>query len=355
MSTSAVPLSPTLRGAGYGLLAAALFGLSTPLAKRLLGQIEPQMLAGLLYLGAGLGLTLWRWVRPPSEEAPVQRADLGPLAGVVLAGGLVAPVLMLIGLGRVSGLVGSLLLNLEAPFTIMLALLFGEHLGRYGAMAAVCVVAGAGLLKLQPGGLGADGWGVLALAGACLCWAIDNNLTQRLSMRDPFAVVRIKTLAAGSINLALALLLGAHWPSGPVLLAALALGCVSYGVSVVLDAFALRLIGAAREAAFFATAPFVGAVASAGLLGDRLHASDGLAMGVMGLGVVLLLRERHGHVHRHEVIDHEHAHTHDEHHQHVHGPGDPPGDKHSHAHRHAPLQHDHAHVSDLHHRHKHEP
>ena len=346
------PSSP-LRGAIYGLVAAALFGISAPLSKRLLGHIEPQMLAGLLYIGAGVGLTLWRRVRPPSEEAPVQLADLLPLAGVVLMGGLVAPVLMLVGLGRVSGLVGSLLLNLEAPFTIGLALLLGEHLGLSGALAAVCIVSGAGLLKLQPGGFGADGWGVLALAGACFCWAIDNNLTQRLSLRDPFAMVRIKTLASGSINLALALVLGARFPPWPALLAALALGVASYGASVVLDAFALRLIGAAREAAYFATAPFVGAVASTVLLGDPLHASDGLAMGVMAVGVLLLLRERHGHLHQHEALEHEHAHTHDEHHRHIHGPDDPPGDKHSHAHWHEPQEHDHPHVSDLHHRHKH--
>lgn len=193
--------SSALRGAVYGLVAAALFGLSAPLAKRLLGQIEPQMLAGLLYLGAGLGLSIWRRLRPPSEEAPIQRQDWPWLAGLVFTGGVLAPVLMLLGLGRVSGVVGSLLLNLEAPFTIGLAMVLGEHLGRRGAAAALCILAGAGLLKFQPGGLGADGWGVLALAAACFCWSIDNNLTQRLSLRDPFAVVRIKTLASGTVNL----------------------------------------------------------------------------------------------------------------------------------------------------------
>lgn len=131
------------------------------------------------------------------------------------------------------------------------------------------------------------------------------------------------------------------------------MGCLSYGVSVVLDAFALRWIGAAREAAYFATAPFMGALGSAVILGDQLHWVDGLAMGAMGTGVVLLLREHHKHRHRHQPLDHEHVHTHDEHHQHAHGPGDPLGVKHSHAHHHDPLEHAHEHVPDVHHRHDH--
>lgn len=353
MSQVDAPRSMAIRGAIYGLAAAALFGLSAPVSKRLLGHLSPQLLAGLLYLGAGLGLTVWRRLRPPSDEAPIQRQDLPSLIGLVVIGGVLAPVLMLVGLGRVSGVVGSLLLNLEAPFTIGLAVVLGEHLGRRGAAAAVCILIGAGLLKFQPGGVGADAWGVAALAAACLCWAIDNNLTQRLSLRDPFAVVRIKTLGAGTVNLVLAMLLGASWPSWSVLAAALVMGCLSYGVSVVLDAFALRWIGAAREAAYFATAPFVGAIGSAVILGDRLQWIDALAMGAMASGVVLLLRERHGHVHRHVPLDHEHVHTHDEHHRHVHGPGDPAGDKHSHAHHHDPLEHAHDHVPDVHHRHTH--
>lgn len=346
-------MTPAVRGALFGLLAAALFGLSAPLSKRLLGQLAPQLLAGLLYVGAGLGLSVWRRLRPPAEEAPLRRSDLGPLVGVVVAGGLLGPVLMLVGLTRVSGLVGSLLLNLEAPFTIVLALAFGEHLGRQGALAAGCIVAGAALLKLDPAGGSVDGWGVLALAAACLCWALDNNLTQRLSLRDPFAVVRIKTLVAGTLNLALALALGARWPTGLVLASALALGGLSYGVSVVLDAFALRWIGAAREAAYFATAPFVGALASAALLGDSLRWSDGAAMAVMALGVALLLRERHAHAHRHDPLEHEHAHAHDEHHRHAHAHGDPPGEPHSHLHHHEAMEHEHPHAPDAHHRHRH--
>ena len=232
-------------------------------------------------------------------------------------------------------------------------LLFGEHIGRYAAAAAVLILGGAALLKLQPGGSQADGWGVVLIASACLCWALDNNLTQRLSLRDPISLVRIKALAAGSFNLLTALFLGASFPSPGLIASALLLGSVSYGVSVVLDAYALRLIGAAREAAFFATAPFIGALASVVLCGDRLGLIDVGAMVVMSLGVALLLRERHTHEHAHHELQHEHAHQHDAHHKHEHAPNDPPGEPHSHRHQHASLVHDHPHLPDLHHRHRH--
>lgn len=344
----------SFRGGLYGLLAAALFGFSAPIAKRLLGEVSPQLLAGLLYFGAGLGLSLWRSLRRAPGEAALQRRDLPALAGVVVAGGVVGPVLLLVGLSRVSGVVGSLLLNLEGPFTMLLALLlFGEHLGRYGAAAAGLVLAGAALLKLDPAPGRADAAGMLAIGLACLAWALDNNLTQRLSLRDPFAIVRIKTLAAGSFNLALGLLLGGHLPGWGVCVAAMLLGLVSYGGSVVLDAYALRLVGAAREAAYFATAPFVGALLSTLLLGESLRAADFIAMFTMALGVAALLLERHSHWHEHEPLEHEHAHVHDEHHQHVHPPGTTPGEPHSHSHRHAALAHEHPHLPDAHHRHRH--
>nr|MBK7070020.1 EamA family transporter [Deltaproteobacteria bacterium] len=342
------------RGAAMGLLAAALFGVSAPISKRLLGDVSPQVLAGLLYLGAGLALTLYRALRPATTEAPLVKADLPKLAAVVAAGGVAGPVLMLFGLQRTSAVTSSLLLNLEAPFTIALAVLvFREHLGRYAAGAMALILAGAAILRLQPGAHRADTPGVLLLAGACAAWALDNNLTQRLSLRDPFALVRVKTLAAGSFNLALGLLIAGRMPSLRVTMAALALGSVSYGASVVLDAYALRLVGAAREAAYFATAPFLGALAAILLTSERPGWSDGLAMAVMAAGVALLLRERHGHGHAHEALDHAHAHVHDEHHQHAHGPDDPAGEPHAHTHHHAPLAHDHAHTPDAHHRHRH--
>jgi drug/metabolite transporter (DMT)-like permease len=313
------------------------------------------LLAGLLYLGAASGLWLHRTVAPPSREAGVVRQDLPVLIGVVLSGGILGPVLMLIGLSRVSGLSGSLLLNLEAPFTMVIAVVFfREHMGRRAIIAALLICSGATLIDFQPGTLRADTTGALLLAAACACWALDNNLTQKLSLRDPFAIVRIKTLVAGTINTGLALLV-VHSPVPGVqyAAAALILGCLSYGVSVVLDAYALRLVGAAREAAYFATAPFVGVLGSLVLLGESVGGFQGLAMLVMVLGVALLIRERHGHIHAHGGLEHEHMHVHDEHHQHEHGNDDPAGEPHTHPHRHVPLVHDHPHVPDAHHRHRH--
>jgi drug/metabolite transporter (DMT)-like permease len=341
-------------GALLGLLAAVSFGVSAPLAKLLLADVSPQLLAGLLYLGAGLGLGLYRLVRPTTREAPLTRADLPPLLGVVALGGVAGPLLLLVGLARVSGTAGALLLNLEGPFTIgVAALLFGEHLGRRAGLAAACILFGALVLRVDPGEVTADWFGVAAIAAACLCWAFDNNLTQRLSLKDPFQIVRIKTLGAGSFNAALAFALGAAVPPASIVTLALALGLLSYGASVVLDAYALRLHGAAREAAYFATAPFVGAVAAVPLLGESLGVAELASMVLMLFGVVLMLRERHGHEHTHEPTEHAHIHVHDEHHRHDHGPDNPPGEPHAHVHRHTALTHAHAHVPDLHHRHEH--
>jgi len=269
-----------------------------------------------------------------------------------VTGGVIGPLLMLWGLGRLSGVVASLLLNLEGPFTILIAVsLFREHLGRLEAASAVLVLVGAALLGFRPGQVHIDGLGVLALAGACAVWGIDNNLTQRLSLRDPLVLARAKTLFAGTLSLIVSLALGSQFPTGKAVAAALLLGSVSYGVSVLLDAYALRLLGASREAAFFATAPFAGAALAIPLLGERPSLGDAGAGLLLAAGVAILLVARHGHQHPHEALEHEHGHSHDEHHQHVHdGPVHEP---HSHPHRHPALIHDHPHVSDAHHRHRH--
>lgn len=343
------------RGALYGLTAAALLGVSAPLAKLLLGSIPAVLLAGLLYLGAALGLFAVQPFTRRTAEAALERKDISKLVVVVVAGGVVAPTLMLFGLSRVSALTGSLLLNLEAPFTMLVALaVFGEHLGRDGLIASALIIGGAVVLRLEPGAFAGDTLGVLLLAAACVCWAIDNNVTQRLSLRDPFAIMRVKALGAGVSNTALGLIFMHGELAAPTQIgAALVLGSLSYGASVVLDAYALRHIGAAREAAYFATAPFMGAMISVLLLGEPLAGLDVIAMALMGLGVFFMLRERHGHVHVHDAIEHEHVHVHDGHHEHEHVFGDPEGEPHSHKHRHAALTHDHPHVSDIHHRHRH--
>ena len=327
-----------------GLLAAALFGAGAPVAKLLLPGAGPLLLAGLLYLGAGAGLLPLRSRR----EARLARADAPTLLGVIVFGGIAGPALLLWGLSRMSAVPASLLLNLEAPLTIALAVaLFGEHLARLEVLGALAIVAGSALIGFEPAQPSAAG--ALAIALACACWAVDNNLTQRLSLKDPLQVVRLKSLAAGAVNLALGLAAGAALPGPRVLLAALALGAVSYGASLVLHLRAQRALGAARQAALFATAPFVGALVAVPLLGERLGALELAAGALMLAGVAALVRARHGHRHTHAPLEHDHLHVHDEHHPHSHS-GDAP---HSHPHQHDPLTHEHAHVSDAHHRHKH--
>jgi drug/metabolite transporter (DMT)-like permease len=341
-----------VRGAVTGLGAAALFGLSTPVAKWLLPSTGPFLLAGLLYLGAGVGLSLAAPLRGAGRESQLRRRDLPTLAGMVVAGGIAGPLLLLLGLARLSGAQASLLLNLEAPLTIGLAVLvFGESLSLRELLGAAVIVLGGAALAVGPVGGSLQPWGSLAVAGACAAWAVDNNLGQRLSLRDPVAVTRAKALAAGSVNVALSLALGERLPSRLALAGMLATGFLGYGLSIVLHLLAMRYVGAARQAAYFATAPFMGALAAVPILGERLGAAELGAGGLMAAGAILLLRARHGHRHEHEALEHDHAHVHDEHHAHAHeGAVDEP---HAHPHRHAPLVHDHPHLPDAHHRHRH--
>jgi drug/metabolite transporter (DMT)-like permease len=340
-------------GVAAALGAAALFGLAAPLAKRLLADAGPLVLSGLLYLGAGAGLSLVR--TRGGAEAPLRRADLPTLAAIVVAGGIVGPLLVLVGLARVSGVVGSLALNAEAPFTILLAVaLFGEHLDTREAAAAAAIVAGVALLTVRGGAVERTSLaGVAAIAGGALAWALDTNLTQRLSVRDPVALARTKSLAAGTASLAIAVAAGARLPPPAIVGAALVVGLASFGASLVLAIHAMRALGAARHAALFATAPFVGALASVPLLGDRFGTREAVAAVVLAIGAAALARAEHAHAHTHAPLEHEHLHVHDAHHRHAHAPGDPPGEPHAHVHRHEPLSHAHAHASDVHHRHEH--
>ena len=345
----------TRAGAFFGLSAALLFGASAPLAKALLPGAGPILLAGLLYTGAGIALTT---LAPmfhgtlSKREARLRISDLPALLAIAAIGGIIGPVLMLVGLERVSGMTGSLLLNLEGPFTAILAVMvFREHLERRALLGSVLIFLGAGALANGPGPLLGPLRGTLALAGACACWAIDNNLTQRLSLRNPLAVVRFKTLASGACLLAISGAMGGFHASRPTIGQAMALGAFSYGLSVLLDVYALRVLGAAREAAFFATAPFAGAILAIPILGERPTLAHGAAGVLMLCGIAILLRSHHEHLHRHAEIEHDHVHVHDEHHAHEHETLIP--EPHAHAHRHSRLVHGHPHVSDLHHRHDH--
>ncbi len=349
---------PALRqpGIAAALLAAALFGAGTPLAKRLLDDTGPWLLAGLLYLGSGLGLTLLRRLR----RSPPVRLGSGEwrwLAGAVLAGGVVAPVLLMVGLARLPASGASLLLNAEAVFTALLAwCVFRENVDRRIALGMLAIVAGAVVLGWPRDARFGAVWPTLAVLGACLAWGIDNNLTRKVSLADASGIAAIKGLAAGAVNAGIAWAMGATLPAWPALAGALLLGFLAYGISLALFVVALRHLGSARTGAYFSVAPFFGALLALAALGEPLTPQLGVAGALMALGVWLHLTESHAHRHSHAPIEHEHAHVHDEHHRHVHDTlhgGLKPGERHSHPHRHEPLTHAHPHFPDAHHRHRH--
>jgi drug/metabolite transporter (DMT)-like permease len=353
--TARPALLPAGVGAAFG--AALLFGASTPLAKLLLGNLDPVLLAGLLYAGSGLGLGAWWLLRrrrlAGSGEAPLRRPDLPWLAGAVLTGGIAGPVLLMWGLAATPAATASLLLNLEGVLTAALAwVVFRENVDRRVFLGMVAIVAGGVLLSWSQAP-SAVPWGALAIAGACACWAIDNNLTRHVSAGDPVQIAAIKGAIAGAFNLGLAAWLGSAAPPPALALAAGGLGLAGYGISLVLFVLALRQLGTARTGAYFATAPFLGASLSLLLFPGTPGPAFWIAGALMATGVWLHVSERHAHEHVHEPLEHEHRHVHDEHHQHAH---DFPWDgvePHSHPHMHAPLRHSHPHYPDLHHRHGH--
>jgi len=347
-------------GAPLAVASAALFGASTPLAKALLGGgVNPWLLAGLLYLGSGLGLAAWRYggrlLGRTSTEAALAQGDWGWMALVVLAGGVVGPVLLMLGLSTTSAASAALLLNLEGLATMVIAwVAFRENVDRRLLVGAAAILAGAVLLSWQGGqALGGFGLGSLFIAGACLAWGIDNNLTRKISAADPAQIAMVKGLAAGAVNLTLAMSAGAHLPNLLLTAGAGVVGFLGYGVSLVLFVLALRFLGTARTGAYFSTAPFIGAILAVAMFAEPVGWRLLAAAGLMAVGLYLHLVERHEHDHAHEPMEHEHPHVHDEHHQHAHGLADPPGEPHTHRHQHARLRHRHPHFPDLHHRHDH--
>ncbi|WP_313915947.1 DMT family transporter [Tahibacter sp.] len=345
-------------GVGYALLAAGLFGASTPFAKALVGQVSPLLLAGLLYAGSGVGLSLWalarRWRGGNNGDAPLVARDIPWLAGAVLFGGVLGPALLMFGLQYATAADASLLLNLESVLTAALAwIVFRENVDRRIFLGMVVIVLGGALLSWDTAAGGGVSWGALGIAGACLCWAIDNNLTRAVSGGDPVHVAAIKGAVAGTINTSLALSLGASLPNWGALLGASTVGFVGYGVSLVMFVLALRHLGTARTGAYFSTAPFVGASLSLWLLGESPTTMFWIAGALMAFGVWLHVTEHHAHEHEHEALEHDHRHRHDAHHQHAHAFAWDGSEPHSHPHRHEPMVHAHPHYPDLHHRHRH--
>lgn len=346
-------------GVIYAAAAAALFGASTPFSKLLLGTVDPWLLAGLLYLGSGCGLSLWLLLSSSltgkeSKEASLKRTDLPWLAGAIFFGGVAGPVLLMLGLVTTSAASASLLLNLEGVLTALLAwFVFKENFDRRIALGMAFITGGGILLSWTSDTTSGIPWGALGIAGACLAWGIDNNLTRKVSGGNPIQIAAAKGMVAGSVNLTLALVIGSRLPSFPTVLAAGAVGLLGYGVSLTCFVLALRHLGTARTGAYFSLAPFVGALFSLVIFQEGLSMLLGVAAVLMAAGVWLHLSERHEHKHQHVPMQHEHSHVHDEHHQHEHSPSDPQGEPHSHPHKHEALTHSHAHYPDIHHRHDH--
>lgn len=342
----------------YALISAALFGVSTPAAKVLVGSIHPAVLAGLLYCGAGIGVAVLRRVLPAivpgAPEVALARTELPWLAGAIAVGGVLGPLLLMAGLARTDAATASLLLTLEGAATALIAwFIFHENYDRRIALGMACLVAGAIVLSWS-GTPSFDALlGPLAIVGACLAWGLDNNLTRKVSLADPLQIVELKGLIAGPFNLVLGFLLGAAVPGITAALVAGLVGFIGYGVSLALFVMALRHLGTARTGAYFSTAPFLGSAAAVIALGEPVTAQLAAAGVLMAAGVWLHLTEHHEHEHVHEPMTHAHPHVHDEHHRHAHGADDPPGEPHTHVHRHERLRHAHPHVPDMHHVHRH--
>lgn len=346
------------QGIIYALLAAVTFGASTPISKMLLGSMSPWTLAAVLYLGSGLGLAIWLGLRRlfslAKAQASLTRSDVPWLTGAVAFGGIAGPVLLMTGLLNTPASTASLLLNVEGVLTALLAwFAFRENFDRRIFAGMVLIVAGGVFLAWEPHRTLTSSWGVLAIFAACLCWAIDNNLTRKISASDAVQIAAIKGLVAGSVNLTIALATGQELPAALPTVGAALVGFCGYGLSLVLFVLALRHLGTARTGAYFSAAPFVGAALSLLLLRETPSASFWLASALMASGIWLHLTEHHEHEHTHEPIEHSHEHVHDEHHHHEHDEGWDGDEPHVHLHRHTPITHVHSHMPDIHHRHSH--
>lgn len=347
-------LSPA---AAAALVAALLFGASTPFAKQLLHDVPPMLLAGLLYLGSGIGLGVIRLVRDRGWRTPsMSKREWLWLMLAISFGGALGPLALMLGLMSTPAATASLLLNLEAVLTAVIAwVVFRENTDRHVVFGMLAIVAGAVLLAWPDSSRHAGlGQGALLIAGACLAWALDNNFTRKVSATDALFIAGTKGAVAGIVNTGFALALGATLPALPVIGEAMVVGLLGYGVSLVLFVLALRGLGTARTGAYFSTAPFLGAAIAILVFGEHASMLFWVAAVLMGIGVWLHLSERHEHMHTHAAITHTHPHVHDIHHQHTH---DFPWDgtePHTHPHTHEPITHSHPHYPDIHHQHQHD-
>lgn len=340
--------------------AAVLFAASAPLAKLLLGQIKPVYLAGLLYLGSGIGLLLTKCIlraagERSNNEARLARSDIPKVIGAMVTGGIAGPIALMLGLAHTSAATASLLLNFEVAATALIAgFVFKEAIGWKVWVAVICITIAGILLSIDANatwGISISALGVLA---ACIFWGIDNNITNTISAKDPVSIVIIKALGAGIFSVVFALVLRNPLPDLVIAVKAMVVGYFTYGLSIVFFILAMRGLGAARAGTLFGTAPFVGVILSFLIFRNLPDFWFITALPLMIVGASLLLSEEHSHEHTHFSLYHDHRHTHDDiHHNHIHS-GNDPSQPHSHPHSHDELRHNHPHTPDQHHRHEHE-
>ena len=342
------------RGPVYAVIAAALFGISTPLSKLLLGDIDPVLFAALLYLGSGIGVFLLSRLRVLTAapgEARLEPPDYPWLAGATLAGGVIATLCLLYGLEATPAATASLLLNFEIVATTLIAhFVFAEYIGKRVMAAIVIITVASIVLSWNATGELGFSFAALLIIAACAFWGLDNNLTRKISGKDPLAIATVKGLGAGSVSLVLALVTRSDMPELSILAAALGVGFLTFGLSIVLFVLALQDLGAARTGAYFAVAPFIGTVASLLIFREFPGTGFFIALVLLLAGVILLVSERHIHRHLHERVMHTHRHLADDHHVHPHTGEDI--DEHIHEHVHEPVEHEHDHAPDIHHRHE---
>jgi len=333
------------------LLAALFFGASAPLSKLLLGEVPPVLMASFLYLGSGTGISLvklsQRMTSGP-KEAGIRRPDVGWLAGAIIAGGIIAPIVLMVSLQVTPASTASLLLNFEGVATTLIALFFfRESISRRAFVAIFAITLASIFLSTNfKSGFGFS-LGALGILLACTLWGLDNNFTRNISAKDPLTIVAWKGLAAGTFSLFLGLFLGQELPALHSILGILLLGFISYGLSTMLFIYSMRGLGASRTSALYGTAPLAGVILSILIFQDPITWSFVLAAILMVAGALMLSSEEHAHFHIHMPVVHEHRHTHDEFHDH-----DTAQLTHSHEHEHPHTEHVHGHMPDIHHRHE---
>lgn len=344
----------------YALVAASLFGASAPLAKLLLSDIQPVLLASFLYLGSGLGLLFYKFIRritknDPVKEAKIGRADLPWLVAATFFGGITAPIVLLFSLKHTPAATASLILNFEGVATALIAFIaFREAISKRIWLAVGFVTIAVILLSVDLSGKWGFSLGALGVATACVLWGLDNNFTRNISAKDPVAIVIVKGIVAGAISLAVALIIGNPLPGLVKVLLSCLLGLFCYGLSIVFFILSLRELGTARTSGYFATAPFIGSALSFLIFRELPNTLFFIALPFIVVGAFLLFTEKHTHLHTHFEFKHDHIHDHvDGHHTHEHS-SSRVSQTHSHPHKHVPVNHKHPHNPDIHHRHSHD-